>query len=132
MRPDLRYPRLWLTAGWLLICLVVISCLLPAPDIEPVARLLPDKAEHAIAFFGLTLWFCGLYARPRWRIVALGFLALGIGIEILQGTLTTTRSMDARDALADGIGILVGLLLARLGLCDWSVLLERLLPASPR
>lgn len=130
MRTDLRHARLWLAGGWLMIVVVVAACLLPGPDIEPVARFLPDKAEHAIAFFGLTAWFCGLYPRGRWVRVAMAFLLLGILIEVAQGTFTTTRSMDFKDVLADATGIAIALLLARAGLGEWGILAERFLPAA--
>ena len=130
MRTDLRYRRLWLAGGWLLIAFVVITCLLPGPEIEPVAGLLPDKAEHAIAFFGLTAWFCGLYPASRWGRVAVAFVLLGIAIEVAQGTLTTTRSMDYKDALADAAGIAIALVLARVGLGQWGIFAERFLPGS--
>jgi VanZ family protein len=130
MRTDLRHARLWLAGGWLMIAIVVVICLLPGPDIEPVAHVLPDKAEHAIAFFGLTAWFCGLYPRPRWGRVALAFLLLGVLIEVAQGTFTTTRSMDYKDALADAAGIATALILARAGLGEWGIFAERFLPAA--
>lgn len=132
MRPDLRHARYWLIGGWLMIAFVLITCLLPAPDIEPVAQVLPDKVEHSIAFFGLTAWFCGLYPARRWLSIGAAFLLLGILIEILQGTLTTTRSMDYKDAIADGVGIAVALVLVRLGLSEWGIVAERLLPAPRR
>jgi len=130
MRADLRFPRLWLLIGWSMITFVVITCMLPAPVIEPVAKLLWDKAEHALAFLGMTLWFCGLYPASKWRKVAIAFVLLGIGIELAQGAFTTTRAEDVRDAVADTVGVLVALLLAWLGLKDWARMLERLLPGS--
>jgi VanZ family protein len=132
MRPDLRLARYWRAAGWVLIAFVLTTCLLPAPEIEPVARILPDKVEHALAFFGLTAWFCGLYPRARWMAIAASFLALGVLIEVAQGTLTSTRSMDYRDAIADTVGIAVAWVLVRLGLSEWGVVAERLLPAPRR
>ncbi len=133
MRSDLKFPRLWLGLGWTLIAFVVVSCLLPAPVIEPVAELLWDKAEHALAFFGMTLWFCGLYRPARWPRLALAFVALGILIELAQGAFTTTRAMDARDAFADTVGVGAALLIAWAGLKEWPHVVERFLPgADPR
>jgi len=133
VRSDLKFPRLWLGLGWTLIAFVVVSCLLPAPVIEPVAKLLWDKAEHALAFFGMTLWFCGLYRPARWPRLALAFVALGILIELAQGAFTTTRAMDARDAFADTVGVGAALLIAWAGLKEWPHVVERFLPgADPR
>lgn len=115
-----------------MVAIVLTTCLLPASDIEPVARVLPDKAEHALAFFALTAWFCGLYPPQRWMSVATAFLLLGILIEVAQGTLTSTRSMDYKDVVADAAGIAAAWLLVRLGLSEWGVVAERLLPEPRR
>lgn len=127
MRPDLRYSRRWAVIGWAMILFVITTCLLPAPDIEPVARLLPDKAEHALAFFGLTLWFSGLYPRKDWWKLALSMVMLGGLIEIAQGVFTTTRAMEFNDAVADTIGVLIALAVARAGADRWCVWAESLL-----
>ena len=129
MRTDLRYARLWKIGGWALILFVIVSCLLPGPAIAPVARLLPDKVEHAFAYFVLTLWFCGLYPRSFWWKLAASLCLLGILIEIAQGAFTTTRAMELNDALADTVGILLGLAVARAGASNWSGFIERYLPA---
>ena len=52
----------------------------------------------------------------RWLSVALGLLAYGVLIEILQG-LTSYRHAEWADLLADGLGILAGL--ALFGLLRW-------------
>ncbi|MFO1467179.1 MAG: hypothetical protein U1F35_12210 [Steroidobacteraceae bacterium] len=127
MRSDLRLRPLWLSLGYLMVAFVLAACLLPRVDIQPVASLLWDKAEHAIAFFGLTLWFAGLYVPRLWGRIAASFFTLGVLIEIAQGLFTTTRSADPLDAAADAIGILVALAAARLGARDWSLWTERLL-----
>ena len=128
LREGLRYARWWMVGGWLLILFVVVSCMLPAPDIEPVARLLPDKVEHALAFFGLALWFSGLYPRPTWWKLALWLIALGGLIEIAQGVFTTTRAMEFNDAVADTVGVLVALAVARAGADRWCSFAESVLP----
>ena len=78
MRSDLRHARLWMSIGYLMVAFVLVGCLLPAPEIEPVAKLLWDKAEHALAFFGLTLWFVGLYPSRSWARIAVAFFSLGV------------------------------------------------------
>jgi VanZ family protein len=114
--------------GWTMILIVVMTCLLPAPQIEPVAELLPDKAEHALAFFGLTLWFSGLYPRRHWWKLALLFVLLGALIEVAQGVFTTTRAMEFNDAVADTVGILLALAAARAGADRWCSFAESFLP----
>ena len=124
MRSDLRLKALWAGGGWCLIAAVIVLCMLPAPTIEPVARLLPDKAEHSIAFLAMTLWFCGMYPRGSWWKIALGFALLGGAIELAQGAFTTTRGMELNDEIADCVGVAIALLLARLGLSNWCAFLE--------
>ena len=124
MRLDLRLTGFWAAGGWLLVAVVVVLCLLPAPAIAPVAKLLPDKAEHSLAFAGLTAWFCGLYPRSSWWKIAAGFVFLGAAIEVAQGVFTTTRAMEFNDWVADDVGIVLALLLSRAGLEHWSAFVE--------
>jgi VanZ family protein len=87
--------------------------------------ILPDKVEHAIAYLLVTLWFVGLYPKTSlWRIV-LAFFLMGCAIEVLQGTVTTTREMDVRDVLANSIGIGAAALIALMGGAGWAAWVER-------
>lgn len=110
MKP-LRHRNAWL-ALWLLgITGVIVVCLLPGPDL-PDLRV-SDKFEHALAFALLAASAVQLFERGRALVaVAFGLLALGIGIELAQGLLTTTRDMDAADVVADSVGIVAGLSIA--------------------
>ena len=69
-----------------------------------------DKVEHIAGFFVLMAAAVQVFdgRRAWWRAAAL-LVLLGIAIEIAQGTLTTTRSADPMDALADAFGVLLGL-----------------------
>ena len=92
------------TAGMLYLSLV------PAP---PSAGLGWDKANHAVAMAAVTA--VGFLAfRPSHRAVAYGAayaLTLGMLIELLQGTLTSSRSAEWGDLLADVTGTVAALLL---------------------
>lgn len=102
---------MWLALWFLGIMVLVVVCLLPAPDLPKVN--LNDKLEHALAFALLSASAVQLFV--RWRAlltVAFGLLVLGIGIEFAQALFTTTRAMEMGDVLADAIGIGVGLLVA--------------------
>ena len=104
-----RRPRLWLGL-WVLAILVVIAvCLLPSPALPPLPDN-SDKVEHLLAYFFLAAVAVQLFAERRalW-IVAIGLVALGIGIEVAQGLLTTTRAADPRDAVANTLGVLLGM-----------------------
>lgn len=105
---PLRRPRLWLGLWWLAIALVIVVCLLPGQDLPKVADGF-DKVEHLVSFALLAMAAVQLYATRRALVVAaLGLVALGIAIELAQGSLTSTRSMDAWDAVADACGVLLG------------------------
>lgn len=100
------FPRLPLKARLALYALAVAVLLYltlaPAEDLPEVN--LWDKAEHAIAW--LVLAGLGLVLFPK-RALTIGLFALGVGIlvEILQGMPMIGRDADARDVLADSVGI---------------------------
>ena len=117
--------RLWWVIGWAMVLYITVSCLEPARYVPNLH--LWDKAEHALAFFGMTVWFGGLARRSRYPLVALAMAALGGGIEIAQGTMGLGRDADVVDFLADSVGITVALLLLYLGLGAWPRWVEGLL-----
>ena len=120
---PLRYPWLWMIPGWALVIAVATGTLLPGPMIRAVA--FNDKLEHAGAYFVLMIWFAGLYSRKRLPLVALGLFVLGFALDALQLT-TRTRTFDLHDVLANGCGILAGLVLAVLLIGGWCQRIERL------
>ena len=104
------FRRPWLWAGlWSLgVAAVVVASLLPAPDLPNLH--VSDKAEHFTAYALLAAGAVQLYARRlSWFAVCIALALLGIGLEFAQGTLTSTRQMDAADALANSLGVLAGL-----------------------
>lgn len=108
-----RAPRFWLgvwALGWVL-C-VVLSLIHP-PDLG-VDVPDGDKIGHLLAYGMLAAWAAWLFATPaaQWR-AALALIALGIAMEFAQGELTSYRSMDWKDAVADAMGVALGLWLAR-------------------
>jgi VanZ family protein len=71
-----------------------------------------DKVNHLLAFSSLTL-VCGLGMAPlrsRSVFTLAAMLLFAVFIELVQSQLPT-RSADALDVLADGVGIAGGLLL---------------------
>jgi VanZ family protein len=117
-------PGLWLGLwlfGWVL-C-VVLSLIHPpqlgvdVPD--------GDKVGHFLAYGLLSAWAVWLF--PAWRAqgaAALALVALGVAREFAQGAWTTDRMMDWRDALADAVGVALGLWLARARAPDLLLRLE--------
>jgi len=109
---EFTRPRLWLGVwcfGWLL-CIAL--SMLPAPQI-PADVPEGDKIGHFLAYALLAAWAVWLFRDARGhRRAALALFALGVAIEIAQGTLTDNRMMDARDGIADFAGVLAGWWLA--------------------
>lgn len=102
-----RLARLTFVLG-----LVLISWLALSPHPPQGLSTGWDKANHALAFAALAgCGHLGLPWRSRWLLGAL--MGYGLLIEILQ-TQIPGRSGEAADLLADALGALAGLLLARL------------------
>jgi VanZ family protein len=108
LRPFAR-PRVWLgiwVFGWVL---AVALSLIPPPPLH-VDVPDSDKLGHLLAYATLSAWAVMLFARRRaWVFAAIGLVALGIGMEFAQGALTQTRLRDPRDAIANTLGVLLGL-----------------------
>ncbi|NUS39433.1 MAG: VanZ family protein [Lysobacter sp.] len=108
---PLRNAQRWLALWWLAVALVALVELLPAM-LLPQVPAGGDKVEHLVAYGALAVSAVQLFERRvLWR-VGLGLAALGMGLEIAQGTLTTTRSFDLTDELANCCGVLLGLAVA--------------------
>lgn len=103
-----RRPWLWCGLWSAAIAAVVVASLVPAP-----AMAVPpgtDKVEHFLAYFVLAAAAVQLFARRLSLLSACVALALlGVGLEYLQGSMAMGRAMDARDALANTLGVMAGL-----------------------
>ncbi len=124
MLSDLRYGRFWLIFGWGSVLAALYLSLMPVnklnlPDMN-------DKLQHAVGYFLLTFWFCGIYPRRQYWVVGLGMLGLGILVEVLQGAMNLGRQADMYDLIADLVGIVPALLLAMTPLGRWPRWLEAL------
>lgn len=105
---PLRRRRLWLALWAVAVLTVVVVCLIPPPPIPLPEN--SDKGEHFLAYFILAGSAVQLFRRGRPLLwVGLGLVLMGIGIEFAQGALTSNRSADPMDAVANTIGVLVGL-----------------------
>jgi VanZ family protein len=116
--PRLRLAWLWWSVGWALVVYITVSCLEPARYVPNLH--LWDKAEHALAFFGLSVWFGGLVRRSRYPALGVLMLVFGGAIEIAQGTMGLGRDADVMDWLADSVGIALALALLYVGLGGWA------------
>lgn len=107
--------KVWLTLGWLWVAVVFYLSLMPHPP-QPLSFNGVDKLEHAFAYAMLMVWFCQLYVERGMRIrLCLAFVAMGIGIEVLQG-MGGVRYFEYADMLANATGVLLGWGLAQTAL----------------
>lgn len=107
-RRPLRGFALWQALAWVAVGAVVYLSLVPNPPNIPVTE--GDKWGHTLGYALLMIWFVQLYQRPLHARLGLGVLLLGIAMECMQG-LTSYRSFEWWDMVADGGGVLVGWLL---------------------
>ena len=75
-----------------------------------------DKYLHFIAYFGLSiLWYFALRDKINEKVfkivVPFGLILYGIILEGLQSGLTTYRTGDVYDAMANTAGVIVGMIL---------------------
>lgn len=109
LRP-LRRPRLWLGLWVAMITAVAVVSLIPPPPLPVAGFSQIDKVEHVAGYFVLAAMACALFAGVRARALAgAGLVLLGVGLEVAQGQWTATRQPDAWDALANTVGVFLGL-----------------------
>ena len=132
MLKPLRRPGLWLGLWLLAIAVVIGVCLMPGADLPPVPRNI-DKIEHALAFFVLAASAVQLFNPGRALLAAaVGLVLLGVGIEFAQAAFTVDRSADPLDALADSVGVLLGLATAMTPWCDVLLKMQGRVAGTPR
>ncbi len=125
---GLKYKWLWLFIGCLMIAFVVYSSLTTSP-VTPGFKF-SDKVMHVIGYCGLMGWFIQIYRdRNAQRLLAAGFIALGVGLEFLQD-LGGVRVFEFNDMVANMLGVLIGWALAKTPLSRVLWRLERLIPAA--
>jgi VanZ family protein len=101
-------PRPLRLAVFVLACAIVTWASL-APSSALPSVTLWDKIEHLTAYFGLTV--IGAYAFPnRLSRLAAGLFGAGVAIEVAQSMMGWGRQGDPADALANTVGIALGLL----------------------
>jgi hypothetical protein len=96
----------------MLMTFMVFFSLWPEP-LRPLDLEQSDKVTHLIAYMILMLWFANIYSQTSLRLsLGLGFFAMGVGLELLQGK-SGHRTFSYADMLANGLGIILALYLAR-------------------
>ena len=97
---------LGLALGWGWAATIVWLSVTSSPPSVEVA--FSDKLGHFGAYGLLMFWFALLYVHGRTRaLYALAFVAMGVGLEIIQGTLGY-RTYDVLDMAANTTGVLLG------------------------
>ena len=95
-----------LAAGWAWAAAIVWLSLTPAPPDVDIEH--GDKIGHFVGYGLLMFWFSQLYSRTSTRIAyAIGFAAMGIGLEFMQGQLGY-RTYEVFDMYANTLGVLLG------------------------
>lgn len=111
-----RYPL-----SHLVTAVIIILSLAPIPDVPQLASInLFDKWTHFVMYAGLCLVIWWEYLRQHrttdWRRVSIGAILLPIILgglmELGQTYLTTCRSGEWLDFIADSVGVLLALMIA--------------------
>lgn len=125
---NLRFFRFWILIGILLVVLVFYLSLTSKPP-KIVTFQFGDKVGHLLAYSTLMFWFGQLFVQRNYQIACfVFFLTMGLGLEVLQG-MGGHRYFEWADMLANGLGVLLGWLLARFVLKDLFLKLEQRLVA---
>lgn len=104
---------------WLALTAVLLLTLSPPLYLKPLAPItFWDKAEHALAFAGLAFLGKTAYPQRPWLFWWLALSGLGGLIEMLQWS-TGWRSGEWADALADTLGVALGLCGFRITVWRW-------------
>ncbi|HEX5776160.1 MAG TPA: hypothetical protein VFX95_05710 [Caulobacteraceae bacterium] len=85
---------------------VLVASLVPTSSLPQVT--LSDKIEHFIAYAVLAALGAKAFPGRPWLLAA-ALVANGIGVEILQQAMGLGRQGEVLDALANALGIAVGL-----------------------
>lgn len=108
---HLRYKRLWVGVGVLLVAAVAFGSVMSLPT--PVkAVMVQDKLLHTLAYACLMGWFAQIYRHDLTRLVlVIGLITMGIAIEFVQGT-TGHREYEVLDMIANTSGVVLAWALA--------------------
>jgi len=108
---HLRFKRLWLACGLLLISGVTFASVVTVP--RPVAVfLLNDKITHVFVYACLMGWFAQIFRHDLTRLIFVVLLSgMGIGIEFLQAA-TPSRHFEVLDMIANTSGVVLAWALA--------------------
>lgn len=101
-------PRPLRIAAFILSVAVILYLSLAPNEDVPGSELMWDKAAHSIAYTILVIVGLLFSTHRRW-VVVLAVWSIGIGIEFAQAAMPFGRQGDPLDALANTIGVALGL-----------------------
>ncbi|CAM1341797.1 conserved membrane hypothetical protein [Tenacibaculum amylolyticum] len=83
---------------------------------QPIYIKYLDKIEHTTAYFVLTFfWLLAFFKKEKIRtIIIVLSISYGILLEVLQGTITTYRTFDYVDMIANTLGVLIAFLVFKI------------------
>jgi glycopeptide antibiotics resistance protein len=106
---HLRFKRLWIAFGALLIACVLLGSVVSVPNTGVKVH---DKVMHTLAYAALMGWFAQIYRHDLTRLLlVLGLISMGIGIEFVQGAVPS-RQFEILDMLANTSGVVLAWALA--------------------
>ena len=107
-----RWITLWRVLAVLAIALIWIGSLWPAHELRHLdMSWFNDKTGHFLGYLTVALLLAlGWRQSPPWLLWLIATLSGGLA-ELAQGYLTSSRSMEWLDLLANGGGALVGIIL---------------------
>ena len=112
--PQSRSRRAALAAALLWTVMIFVLCLWPGEELPKSDIPFIDKWVHFGLFGGFSfLWLCAFPSRRVLQliVIAAAGCALGWFVECLQGWFPSLgRTKDVKDALADGVGSVLGVL----------------------
>ncbi len=107
MRHELKYFRLWLVMGWLIVAAVIFLSLITKVPIN-VPIQFSDKVGHVIAYAVLMGWFVQLF-RNRGVLLLHAVLLVGMGVGLEFAQEYRSRHFEYADMAANTVGVLFGL-----------------------
>ncbi|MFQ5449644.1 MAG: hypothetical protein ACE5E9_03395 [Nitrospinaceae bacterium] len=106
----IKNHKLKIVLGVSYVFLLIYFSLAPnPPEIDPTES---DMFAHLTAYFILMLWFARIYPPNYYPLLGIGFISLGIALEIIQG-FEGFRAFEYIDIAANSAGILLGWFVAR-------------------
>ena len=108
---NLFKDNFFLIAAFVITIVISFLSLIKTPKIDTGFSNI-DKLYHLFAYFTLSLfWLFSFYKKSSLKyFIVLACLIYGILIEVIQHTLTTYRTGDYKDAIANTLGSIFGLI----------------------